>query len=111
MSCLICGVLRMRLAVSVQALCPLRTIKLMTLAGGKTEGDQYGKQCETFHRAPLSHFPVIGNPVSRPGKGLPEEYFLMLSSEIPPIFGGTGQSTAEKHVRFIHAAKPRGGQA
>jgi hypothetical protein len=42
---------------------------------------------------------------------LPEEYFLMLSSAIPPIFGGTGQSAAEKHVRFIHAAKPRGGQA
>jgi hypothetical protein len=42
---------------------------------------------------------------------LPEEYFLMLSSEIPPIFGGTGQSAAEKHVRSIHAAKPRGGQA
>lgn len=101
----------MRLAVFVQALCPLRTIKLMTLAGGKTEGDQYGKQCETFHRAPLSHFPVIGNPVSQPGKGLTEGYFLMLSSAIPPIFVGTGQSTAEKHVRFIHAAKPRGGQA
>jgi hypothetical protein len=34
--------LGMRLAVSVQALCPFRTFKLMTLAGGKTEGNQDG---------------------------------------------------------------------
>jgi hypothetical protein len=38
----------------------------MALAGTETEGDQDGKQGETFHRAPLSRFPVIGNPVSPP---------------------------------------------
>lgn len=72
MSCLIRGVFRMGLAVSVQALGAVRAVELMALAGGKTEGDQYGKQCETFHRVPLSHFPVIGNPVSRTGKRFSE---------------------------------------
>ena len=42
MSRLIPGVFGMSLAVSVQALGSLRTIKLMTLAGGKTEGNQDG---------------------------------------------------------------------
>jgi hypothetical protein len=40
MSCLIRGVFRMGLTVSVQALGAVRAVELMALAGGKTEGDQ-----------------------------------------------------------------------
>lgn len=92
---LIPGVFRVGIAVSVQALGAVRAVEFMALAGGKTEGDKYGKQCETFHLAPLRHFPVIGNPVSPPGKGLEEGYFLMPSPAIPSIFGGTGQPATE----------------
>ncbi len=66
----------MGLTVSVQAICPIRAVEFMTLAGDKTEGDQYGKQCETFHRAPLSHLPVIGNPVSPLAETFPGRIIL-----------------------------------
>jgi hypothetical protein len=42
MSGLILGMLRMRFAVSVQAVGAIRTVKFMTLASGKTEGNQDG---------------------------------------------------------------------
>jgi hypothetical protein len=42
MSRLIRGVFGMGLAVSVQALGAVRTVELMALAGGKTEGNQNG---------------------------------------------------------------------
>lgn len=42
MSRLICGVLRMGFAVSVQALGAVRAVEFVALAGGKTEGNQDG---------------------------------------------------------------------
>lgn len=42
MSGLILGMLRMRFAVSVQAIGAIRAVKFMTLASGKTEGNQDG---------------------------------------------------------------------
>ncbi len=74
-------ILRMGVAVVVKAVRAFRAVEFMALAGNETEGEQDGEQGETFHRAPLNRFPLIGNPVSRPQRTFPAWNFLMRSAE------------------------------
>jgi hypothetical protein len=64
-------ILGMGVAVVMKTLGAFRAVKFMALAGTETEGKQGGEQSETFHPAPLSRFPMIGNPVSQPVRTFP----------------------------------------
>lgn len=99
--------LRVGITVAMKSLGAFRPIEFMPLAGTETEGDQDREKGKTFHPAPHSHFPVIGNPDSPNGETFPGVIILdAIVSDSLHIRRCRRIRCPKNHAQSTHAAKP-----